>query len=69
MKVFHGEGKKEPEHSELEALEKLFDKVVKRNSYLSSQCHPHLKLLEKIDGEWVGIIRDIRKEKFVYEVE
>jgi len=55
MKLFYRDGK-EPEHSELEALEKLYMRVMERNSYL--------KLLEGIDEICLKIIRDIRKEEF-----
>jgi len=66
MKLHYGEGK-EPDHSEFEALEKLYEIVKKRNIYLSDQCCRHLKLLEEIDSRCLKIVRDIRKEGFIQD--
>ena len=66
MKLHYGEGK-EPDHSEFESLEKLYDMVKKRNIYLSDQCCRYLKLLEEIDSRCLKIVRDIRKEGFIQD--
>ena len=63
MKLHYCEGK-EPEHSELEALEKLYGMVMKRNTYLSYQCCHYLKLLEGIDERCLKIVnlcKDVRQ--------
>ena len=68
MKVLHCEGR-EPVHTELEALEKLYEYVLKRKEYLSHKCYDYLKLLEGIDKKCVDVITDIKKEEFVHEIE
>jgi hypothetical protein len=61
MKLYYWEGK-EPDHSEFEALEKLYEVVKKREIYLSDQCCRYLKLLEGINSRCTKIVRDIKKE-------
>ena len=63
MDFYHLKREKEPDHSEQEALEKLYGIALERNKYLSEQCIHYLKLIKEIDEKCLGIVRDIRKEE------
>src|SRR5436190_19227519 len=51
MRLYYKEGK-EPEHSEVEVLEKLYEKVLKKEENIRSICERYEKLFQQIDEQW-----------------